>query len=339
MQSATRTRVARVLESGATSEGTATVTWSSTVAASGVAPSGATSGYRTINAPAGDRLYLNMGNMASGVSVPETWALAGRLLSTSIDGEIISLPTWDPLDFFFIGGGTPRFGFWDGVVNAIDGPAMSSTITDFIVVFRRPAGSVARWSLATNTGSGWSATTHTNDSAAVMAPRPYPASGLFEVGWTDPSSRLHARFAAMARANAALSDAQVESLTTGLNAWAAITAFTNFWEFGPTVIDHRGTASLSSVTGTTTSATGFPLAPLSAPALPHQGSAAVTYSSGVVAVGVKPSGGSRQGSAAVTYSSTVAASGLSGIAADYLYDNFPGSSLDSTPMGGLRPDR
>jgi beta-glucanase (GH16 family) len=289
----------------ASGQGSAAVPWRSTVAAVGVAPGAtpATMGYRTINAPAGDRLYLNSGNIGSDPSVPETWVFAGRLLSTSADAEIISNATWDPLDFFYIGT-SKRFGFFDGVVNVVDGPAMASTTTDFIVVFRRPPGAVARWSLATNTGTGWSATAHTNSTATVMAPRPYPASGLLEVGGSD--APLYARFAAMARADVALSDAQVESLTTGLNAWAAITAFTNLWEFGPTVVDHRGTASLSSVTGTTVSATGFPLAPLTA----------------------GPSGG--QGTAAVTWSSRMAASGSGGSDPIYLYDDFTGPSLDLT---------
>jgi beta-glucanase (GH16 family) len=287
----------------ASGQGSATVPWRSIVAAVGVAPGGAapaTMGYRTINAPAGDRLYLNSGNIGSDPSLPETWVFAGRLLSLAADAEIISNATWDPLDFFLIAGGTPRYGFHDESATATDGPAASTS--DAIVVFRRSAGGVARWSLATNTGTGWSATTHTT-SAATFASRSYPASGVLEVGGSDAPA--YARFAAMARADAYLSDAQVASLTTGLNAWDAITEFTNFWEFGPTVVDHRGTASLSSVTGTTVSATGFPLAPLTA----------------------GPSGGG-QGTAAVTWSSRVAASGSGGGDPIYLYDDFTGSSLD-----------
>lgn len=211
-------------------------------------------GYRTFNGSS-DALTVNIGNLASANSVPETWVFAGRLLSVATaDGEIVHSNGYDPLDFYMSHSGG-KYQFYDGASDANDGPTTSATL-DVIVAFRRGTSTAARWSISTHNGTVWSSFTHTN-SATTFSNRSYPSSGVLEFA---QNAALNARYALVARYNAALSDADVETLSSHQDAWSALASCTNLWRFdGTTVQDVVGTATQNTLTGTSVTSGAFPL--------------------------------------------------------------------------------
>jgi hypothetical protein len=212
--------------------------------------------YRLFNGTT-DALSVNLGNLALANSVPETWIVACRINVPIIeDGEIVHSYNFNPLDLYV----WRNAGLWrlfDGTVDHTNGPAVSAL--DAIVVVRRGTGTNVRWAMATHNGTVWSGFAY-GDDTTVSASGPYPAaggvSGLLDIFSNPP---VGGRLAAIARANTALSDAEVATLTGSLDSWQAIASVTNLWRLDQTpVVDVVGTATQNTLTGTTVPGT-FPL--------------------------------------------------------------------------------
>jgi hypothetical protein len=228
-------------------------------------------GYRTFNGTT-DLLDVNIGNLASANSVPETLMFAMRTLTAPPGGgatEVMHAPGYDPLDVYSadVPGMGFRYQIYNGAVDATDGPTGQIT-QDIILVIRRGTSTAVRWSIATHNGSVWSSFTHTNDSI-TFSNRTYPGSGVLEFFNTNA---MNARGALAGRCSTSIADGDVATLTTDLAAWSAIPTITNLWRFDQTpVVDLKGTATQNTLTGTSVTANGFPLDAGSAPAFAAPG--------------------------------------------------------------------
>jgi hypothetical protein len=217
-------------------------------------------GYRTFNGTT-DLLDVNLGNLASANSVPETWVLALQILTGPAPpntgaGELVWAPGYDPLDFYIANyaGSTWRYQMYNGALDAVNGPD-GQTTSEVIIGFRRATSTAVRWSIATYSGT-WGTFTHTNDSS-TDANRTYPATGVLEFMNTFP---VNGRLALAARCSTSVADADIATLTTDLAAWSALPTITNLWRFDQTpVVDLKGTATQNTLTGTAVTANGFPL--------------------------------------------------------------------------------
>lgn len=213
-------------------------------------------GYRLFNGTT-DLVDVTLGNLAGVTPTAETWLFAGRLLTLTADAELVHSAGYDPLDWYISGtsGGGGKYQFHDGVSDSTDGPVTSATV-DAIVAAVNSAAGAFQWSIATNSGAGWSAFTHTT-SASTLAHRPYPGSGVLEFCNTGA---LNARVALFARCSTALTTTERNTLTTNLTAWQSLASITNLWRFdGASVVDSKGTSTQNTLTGTTVTANGFPL--------------------------------------------------------------------------------
>lgn len=210
-------------------------------------------GYRTFNGST-DALQTDIGTQAGQTSVPETWAVMARLLNSTADGEIVHTAGYDPIDFYFSNGSGDIFRFYDGGSNDSQGPGWATTDGWVIIVFRgNITGPAGGWSKAVHNGTSWSSFTH--DSAGAVSGRPWPSSG--SLSWcTGPA--LNADLACAAFWDTVLTDTQVNSLTTDLQAWENLAPIF-LWRFDQTpVVDLVGNSSQVSLTGTTVSS-GAPL--------------------------------------------------------------------------------
>ena len=215
-------------------------------------------GYRTFNGTT-DQVDVNIGNIASGSSL-DCWIIAGRLLSQSADGEVVSTSTYDPIDLYF-NFADQQLALGDGVdgTGSLQGLAWTAANGFVILAFRRVASTVLRMSKAIYSGS-WGAFTHSNDTT-TFGNRTYPGSGVLRIA--NPPA-LHVDLALIARTTSS-SDADINTCTTDLASWVALPNLTNLWRFdalggGSAVNDIKGTATQNALTGTTLTAAGFPLA-------------------------------------------------------------------------------
>lgn len=212
-------------------------------------------GTRNFAGSSAHHLEVNFGSLASQGTTPGTWLWAGRVVALSADAEIASTSTFDPLDFY-LNNGFQRFSFYNGAVDDSGNGPSANVGSDIIVVLRLVSTSTAcRWSSATHNGSVWSSFTHANGN--TFTNRSFAASG--DILFSPTGNPFNGRMALFGHSSSgALTDGDIGALTTDLDAWTALPSMTHLWDFYNNT-DLVGNWSLSGVTGTTTTATNFPL--------------------------------------------------------------------------------
>ena len=302
---------------------TRATTWNVAVTGGG---GGGNIGVRTFNGVA-DAVTLNIGNIG-GASSLDCWIFAGRLLNDSADGEIISTTSYDPLDYFFAIGNGPHLQLYDGVTDSTDvagKPTLRVSDGYVICAVRRVASAPCRWSKAVY-ATTWGAFVHGDQTGVVFGNRTYSAADALRICTAAP---LNMDLALLARTTAS-SDADLATLTAGLDAWKALPNLTNLWRFdGTTVVDLKGSASQSGIVGTTTTAGVFPLADSTGPATtPVTASRATSWAATATVTGSRATTWNVAGVLTRITATRATTWNVAGPTSVYLSDDFTGTTVD-----------